>query len=468
MLSAEPFFRENPQKKETQEIQNLLENCRSKVKIIRTNPWPLIDYDIDFSKFYNLSLKYEIPDFIISELFNIIKSFWFVAWLDIFLDNDSKSVINDWKKFVNEIIWNRENNDFENYSLLLIDFFEKISSLGIIKKLKNQSIDFKEIPYGLFRFSSLFDIKVQNFTCFKDFLSFLYENLITQEIIFWEEFLENIIQNWWFPIDDISWKEKIIRNYKNNTFLWDINLFWNKIGLIFRVLPWYWPPWLVFELWLDIDWNTNNIFSTIWVSFQNNKAIIHTIQYSLYNIWIDNNWLIETDDKNNQISWKVLQKLISSVWENLFEKEAKDKSPIKFLLALTWNILHNFWIIDVEVINPSEYLWLNNHNLNRDSDSLKRSWELQYLEIPMSIWWKINTKNDRVVLNLTEIQYFLSTQIKSSFLENFSTSIDNSYIKSDFFQKSWLIKDFSLLTQNQKNLLWENIYNIIRKIKNYV
>ncbi len=468
MENIENFFREDPQKKENQEIQCLLENCRSKVKIIRNDPWPLINYDKDFSKFCNLSSMYLIPDFIISELFDIIKSFWFVDWLEVFLDEESQNIVNDWKKFVNDIIWNRENKDYENYSFILIDFFEKISTLKIFDKIKNQNIDSKDIPYWLFRFSSLFDIKVQNFSCLKEFLDFLYENLKTQEIIFWEYFLENIIGNWWLPIDDISWKEKILRNFKNNIFLWNLNLFWKNIWLIFRVLPGYWPSWLVFELWLDIDWKFNNIFATIWVSFQNTKAIIHTIQYSFYNIWLDFNWLIETDDKNKLISWKNLQKFISNIWDNIFEKDIKDKSPIKFLLSLTWNILQNFWIKKLEVINPYENLWLNNHNPNRDINSLRRSWELLYIEIPKSLFWKTNDENNRISLDLWYVQFFLSTQIKSMFIENFSQSMSNNYINSSFFKNSWKIECFSCLSKEQKDILWDDIYNIIKKIRNYV
>ena len=161
------WIREGPE-----ELNNILKSCRSRVNIIRQEPRPLIHYNTDNSKFQNLSKRYSISDFIIKEIVTLIQVFNFVEWRELKLDNDSESVVSDPNKFLFDILWEVK---LENINEIIWDldlFFKKISKTSIIREMYNSWVKESEIRYGLFRFISLFDMKLDDFSNLKVFLDF--------------------------------------------------------------------------------------------------------------------------------------------------------------------------------------------------------------------------------------------------------------------------------------------------------
>ena len=455
---------------ETLDLQKILQVCRSRVNIIREEPWPLIHYSTDNSLFQTFSEKYQVSDFIIKETIDIIKSFGFVEWRELSFDEDSKKVVeSSEKKFLEDILWNRKEESIEEVEKQLDIFLKKLSKNPVVQEMYNSWIKESEIPYGLFRFISLFDMKTDTFSNISEFFDFLLINIEEQEDIFWESYLDSISKNWWFPVDDVSHKKELLRTGNYNIDLWEVELFWEKLPIFIRIVPGYAPPWLEIEIWFDIDWNTTNNIAYIWIKFEKNKNwkstwVIHTIQYGMYNIWFKDWKIIPISSSNTEdtLKSKEKKKVIYGVWKE-FVNEKKDPNAVRFLLALSCNMLFTSWYKDIEVINPVENIWLSAHNPNRDEESIKKSGYNQYIDNAINIWWELQ-ENWRTKIDELKLQEYLVLNIKSNILENFSQNVWKFSDLSDFFKSLLPIENIDELTDESKN----KVANIINNIKDKV
>lgn len=354
------------------DLIKLLNKKTGKIKVIRKNYWPMIDYDKN---------QFDIPDYIL-EIIVVIQGFWWYNSYEFEITKEVEiqktTVISHLKKF------QRTSED------TLIDIIK-----GIEFYIKNMNLIFNHtpIPSRLIRISSLYDLDIHQFSTLQEFIIFLVINIHSSSNYFWK-------QNYYKAIFDTSEMQVIHNNtypqlkiYNGlSYFIWKID--WAEI--ILKITPWYSPCGLMYMFWLEgaID----NYFFFISVYFENkDTAVLSCIQYNFVNIWKNKENKIELYDETEKSWINILE--LNGKDELKFREKLRDffqKNPTEAFIQICIENLKKNWLKYIQIINPIENKWLMEHNQERNKDSLIKSWENLYTKPWLNIGWKC-IKNWRII-----------------------------------------------------------------------
>jgi hypothetical protein len=321
------------------------------VKVIRKNAWPVMiesDSLVEDNVINQLSKAYSIPAHVIAEVLSNAQMIGFLPGATKEISDETRQTHNGTideqliSLFVDKFVISSKEitqGDIE----ALDKFFTNLSQTNIIQSLQASWATKKEMPWGLIRQISLFDMDYKNtFSSIQQRLDFILLNIKEQERIFGQDYEVMIKENGWLPVDDIIGKETTMLS-KDKYFGKITTIGYNdqKIDVLMRIVPGFSPVGLDVMFGLDLPWGNQNYFATIGVAFNNkNGSIIpsiHTIQLSSHNIGSNSNgelvWIKEPYDTNT-ISMKERMKIITQFANTIYDSEAMYEWLIE--LSETW------------------------------------------------------------------------------------------------------------------------------------
>ena len=255
-----------------------------------------------------------------------------------------------------------------------------------------KKIFWSNIPNRIIRISSLYDINIEQFDGIEDFIDFLIET-IWESYKFFREKYKQVLDN--------TSEMQIIENNTYPPLKFDKNIIWHEIitykshKIIYKIIPWYSPCWLMYMFWFD--WDIDNYFFFISIYFYKKSAILSCIQYNFVNIWKNNNQEICLYNETiNDITVSPLTRKE----ENIFIVNLRDflsENPAKFFTKICIEDLKMHDYKNIFIINPCENKWLMEHNQDRTKESIFKSWKNLYTNIWLDLWWKI-INNWRIIL----------------------------------------------------------------------
>jgi hypothetical protein len=407
------------------------------IRIIRENSWPLMlsnNWLLDNDLIRDLEAKYWIPRIILVELFWILQNTWFLKWWSIWVAPDAKSRFTDIEEAKNKIIdwitrhdlWNTLTKD--EFMESINKFLLKLSQLNIIREVILDDTKLQEIPNWLFRITSLYDTNFSKFGSLDEFLDFLFINLKEQDKLFWARYLDLLKETSWLPVDDIPWRETT--RFSKDKFVvkvWELDyvktigqhiwkegeeswLMEQNVDVNFRIFPWFSPTWLWFAVSLnlgDIQWvKSNSNYLAIYSLYFERRGesiipVIHTIQNSFHNIWIDSNWKLYqvNEPLSNEERAKWITLLEESDWDEKLKKDKKQEilqsiktSVLSWLdmnteiIAIISDNLFFSWFPSVECINWNDNLWLTKHRSSKEG--IEETIDRLYRKPFKTLWWK--------------------------------------------------------------------------------
>lgn len=463
------------------------------IKIIRENPWPLVianDSLLDDFSVAEIEKNFWIPRCIVLELFSILQASNFVPWTKIMIWDDARekfSTKDSLEIFLDWIIA-ESNATKEDFVEALNIFFSNLWKLPIIKEWKEKQKTNDDIAYWLFRIVSLFDINFSKFESIDDLLNFLYTWVEMQESFFWDDYLHMIETTSWIPINDIKWKETTRFDNEKYVFnLWEFEFFAEKYSLSFRVFPWFSPLGIWCALSLDlpnVEWTGNsnsNYMFILWINFElvwtSVIPVIHTIQNSFHNIWIDFSqkklfhvneplsldlkkmWIniLETeesdDEKTIKSKRKIKQDMLVAMKNDIFSW----LEPENEILALIIDKLLSHYFSFVWCKHGKDNLWLTKHSW-RDEESIEQTSENLYWKRIKALWWEYDEKLWMYTVKQWDVlRYLWAYPWTTRKINEISQSIDWLVAKLRWLEKA--------LANNWLDLTNKKINNTIQTIR---
>jgi hypothetical protein len=397
------------------------------------------------------------------------------------------------KEAINSLTDIRINNfvDEETFLDNVNSFFEKLSKLKIVQELKNWDNE-KKLLNWLFTISSLYDTNFSRFNTLESFLDFLYINVAGLEEFFWDDYIEVLKETSWIPVDDLEWKENL--KLPKERFIWkigEIEFWWEKIDLLLRFFPSFWPTWLCFSISLNLEnslWekNNNNYVYIFALSLEREGEeiipIIHTIQNSFHNIWFNEEW------KLFQVS-EPLKEEDKNLWIKLLERENEDtnqtqkqKNKMKIsltksiseyfswlkpedeILALIMNGLFEKWFKKIKIIDWKENLRLTRHNTNRDEKSLEKTYDAMYGSTAKALWATQNENSWYYLNSVNIIKYLGKYPEISKMVEGLVSPLVELCKKLELLKQSNSNKDKLTWTVSEINAIVESCKNKVELI----
>ncbi len=402
-------------------VQDLTVNPIGEVRFMRKNTWPLILENITSCNSFSISAKQlSIPEFVLKEIFVILQGFGFIPWRQL-------SVWSDAVKFLSQSsidhILGRTAVQCSNEEVSdITEFLKEFAQFPSVRRLSELNSTPKEFPFGLFRFTSLFDMEVGTFKSRKDFLDFLLNNIRQQEKIFWETFIESLRKNGWLPVDDIPEKCSLVLSDTGAEIFEEVRFKTQVCPLHMRLIPGFSPPGLLVSIGLELPtvWgeiSSENICFTLWIRFEyiegKTVPVIHTIQNFLHNIGIDtrDHKLISFPEGRPMGCERWLDKKEKFILIDSIEKKTWWNS-LQVFLAIVCEMLFEFGYDEVQVIDGRENLWLMEHNPDRAECSINNSARSLYQEHAIAIGGRL-LPNGRSNINRANILEFLSEGTRS-------------------------------------------------------
>ncbi len=238
-------------------------------------------------------------------------------------------------------------------------FFQEMTEI-----LNGIDIPWKRPKFGLFRFSSPYDIDVSWYNWWlTDFLDFLIINLRESIRFYGEKFFREIEWNSWILLEYFEERNSFYFSQESSTLL-------NKIialreihyPVVLRIVPGFASPGLYFLLSVDTGEGGHNIYMQIGVRFEKIDGIItpviHNIQTPMYHIAMNSLWLITAE----------------TLWEGM--RPAKELISQKSLYDFVGSVVSAFFswgYTNTQIIDGHESLWLRYHNQNRTKESIEQS-----------------------------------------------------------------------------------------------
>lgn len=347
-----------------EKLKNLLEEKQGEIRIIRKNYWPMI-------YFYNNSYIFEI--------ILIVQAFGFYNPLVFVIDDngiqDKEKALNHCKKFQKQDLSSIDDCIQEIYRYL--QFIEWIF--------------WDNPPDRIIRISSLYDIDIEKFNSISEFVDFLIETIWESYRIFGKKYKQNL---------ENTSEMQVIKNNVYPPLKFPKNLTWNYITnfnnhkIIFKIIPWYSPCWLMYVFWLESE--IDNYFFFISVYFYQKSPVLSCIQYNFVNIWKNINQEICLYDETKDNIITPLERRDEHIFINNLKNIFSD-NPTKVFVKICIESLKNLGYQNLLIINPIENKWLMEHNQDRTKESLIKSWKNLYTNIWLDIWWKL-TNDWRIIL----------------------------------------------------------------------
>jgi hypothetical protein len=294
-----------------------------------------------------------LPPFIYCEVIGICQDFGFIEGGGIIKHENTNISDEDIQNIISPARTLHASHTILQAKDIFIHFF---------LKLKQTKLDFSRLnpdiaPYGLFRFSSIYDINIQYLNYdLEGFLEYLIINLVEQKKLFWSHLIDELIENSWLPIDEIKNKNEL---YFSNRSCVSLNNFieykWTKYPLNVHMVPGF-SPWIEFIISVDTGSlkNHDNIALNVAIRFERCKdkisPIIHVLQCPYLNLWLNGSDIVCLQKKwsDNLIFQKQIfnQDMLSDFCSGV----------ISFLMG--WNYGEIFFIA------APEMLWVILHNKN--------------------------------------------------------------------------------------------------------
>ncbi len=404
------------------DFESLLLKSFSNIAMIRSDTWPLLtELPSQSQQIQNLANSLAIPDFLIVEILSLLQWFGFIDWRTVSICPDALSTPSDRVHAILERS-SRKVQDTNNIEVIM-GFFRKLSQNKCISTINSLLKTKKDFPFWIFRFTSLFDIDIQKFANIEQFLDFLLLNLQEQEKFFIDSLVNSFEQNWWMPVDHIPEKSSLFLSKSEFELISSGKVLGQDVGVALRIIPWFWPPWILFALSLNLptssgENSTENMSMTIGLRFEqiewNTVPVIHTIQNFLHNIGI------------NIKTWKMLT---VSEWalnmdERLLNESEKRKVKWSFDLIFSGNssqlflacvseLLFDMGYKEIQIIDWEENLWLMEHNPKRWAESIQKSAQALYQDNGVALWWIIHN-NGRVHLSRMGVARYISQNTDSA------------------------------------------------------
>jgi hypothetical protein len=398
------------------DFTTLLSNQFWSVEMIRSDTWPLlVEIPIQSDQIWTFAKWFGISTFLVTEVFSLLQWFGFIDWRKIFTHNDAKLTPNE-RIFQILDRWSRSQK--EEWSLKeILNFFQQLSQINCVKKINALSKTKEDFPFGIFRFTSLFDIDIQRFSNLKQFLDFLLINIQEQEKFFLDALMNSFENNGWMPVDHVPEKSSLFLSESEFAEITRGNILGREVGIALRIIPWFWPPWILFALSLNLpnSWgknSTENICTTIWLRFEeiewNIIPVIHTIQNFLHNVGINEQTgeLITVSEGSLTLNERLLndseKKKIKWSLDLIFSGNS-----FQLFLACVAELLFEIGYNEVQIIDGTENLWLMEHNQKRWTESVKKSAKTLYQDNWLALWWSI-LNSGRVWLSRMGVAQFIS------------------------------------------------------------
>jgi len=312
-------------------------------------PVTIIDYS-DCEKLWSIFWDI-LPNFIYAEVIDICRDFWYITWFRVSQEAWINLSLEDLNKMIAPAKTLETPRDLETVLDVLGWFFRKTASLN----LDFQKLSPDIAPFWLFRFYSIYEINIQYLKyTLEDFLDYLFLNLFEQKKIFWNNLIDELINNSWLLIDNIENKDTL--KFSEKTYIESnkkIEYKWIQYPLHVRMIPGFWP-WIEFVVSVVAYNHTHdNIGLNIAIQFERYQEktcpVIHVIQKPHLNLWLDDNKIM---------SWQK-----EGVDNNIHRKNILNEDML--LELCHWVILFLLWKYDeIYFIAKSEMLWVFLHNNN--------------------------------------------------------------------------------------------------------
>lgn len=411
----------------------------ARVELIRSDPWPLIVESIsDSSLISSFSAQFSLPDCIVSEVFSMLQAFGFFDGRTV-----SLSPASQWTPMerIDAILRRSTRQKTEPLDRALLDsFFTKLSTFPVIQAMKSSTISKEKLPFGIFRFTSLFDIDIQRFTSTETFLEFLLINIEEQEQLFQKELFPSLQNNGWLPVDHIPEKSALKLDSWGFECMGFGTFFGQDVPMGIRMIPGFWPPGVLFSLSLSLPdtlgtYRNDTICVSLWIRFENKNGItipvVHTIQNFLHNIGKDvNNLLIAISESDLNTGERFLDE-----WEKKKIKGLLDAyfwwNACQMLLACVSELLFEVGYPRIEIIDGTENLWLMEHNPNRSRESLEKSARELYQKNWLAIGG-MRQDDGRVVISREGVVEFLADPSRDRVSQEFFSAYGRLSMRNKF------------------------------------
>lgn len=434
------------------DVFEILKDEPNEIRFIRKNLRPLFIEkwltNTNRHVYEQMSELVDVPMRVLAEFFDHLQLIWSIELPKIVLAEDSYDEDRTHEEtkliaaeiFENLTIWSIvTDSDIE----VLCKFLVTLWNTWLIKNIIGSNLERIDVPRWLFRATSLFDLDFTSFSNISSYTEFLMTNIIEQEKLFGDQYVDMIVENWWLPVDDIEEKETtILSSDKYIATIWSISFNQKEYDIWIRIIPWFSPVWVDFALSMTLPIqgggvSNENYFSVVWVQFEKRNnwmpvPVIHTVQSSAHNIGITGDWdLVFVKEpyvpENIRLLWSkdrlalfmscmnlladkewlslLLQSKIHTHWKEyitwLTGKSMKKNTTISSVVdsflntsfspttVLAWFAV--LYFLDkgyqtVEIINPEENLWLMQHNRDRTESSVIKSWKNMYNNMSKILW----------------------------------------------------------------------------------
>lgn len=328
----------------------------------------------------------QLPAWIEGEVLELCKDFGYIEWRIIEFDEKVSDDERASLKKILETIKPEKEIKKEELESEMISFFEEIEKI-----LSGINIPWERPLFGLFRFSSPYDIDVKWYNWWlSDFLDFLVINLRESIRFYGEKFFIEVEWNCWLLLDYFENRSSFFFSETSSIILNKTVLVREKKHpVILRIIPGFASPGLYFLLSIDTDEGGKNICMQIGVRFEKINdvitPVIHNVQTPMYNLAIDSTWLITT--KSIMDGMRPAKELLSQ------------KSLYDFVGSVV-SAFFSWWYTNTQIIDGHESLWLQYHNQNRSQESIEQSMRIyndagRHITGIETIEWRISlTLND--------------------------------------------------------------------------
>lgn len=360
--------------KESPNMQKVIEEMQNNPAVVKfiewttEQPYPIFskraEVGNEVEEYRNENNWNNIPWHIIDEILSNLQMTWFLPGVKKVVSQDTIdyytkknmsdvfSSTNIEQEIVQKVSQLQSKNRYQQEDVLkLHTFFDALNNMECMKYLHNTKT--ADMPWGLLRSTSLYDIDYTKFASMSEYLEFLYINIEFQQKVFWPEIYAKLVQeNAWLFNKDQKWQDSFFLS----NILWVADLHkimykWREYETNIRVTPWHNPLWLTFYIGINVpekDWNIrkDNFFLVISVFLEKKGnevvPVIHTIQATEpYGIGMnDANEIISIEEGNlangeYHIKGKDRAELVDSFAETFVNSKAM-KEKIQQKIVQDW------------------------------------------------------------------------------------------------------------------------------------